>query len=51
VASFRTRRRGPYGRNGATSRHFERDPLQYALETDWLTGAAGFEVRRETGKE
>jgi hypothetical protein len=24
-------------------RHFERDPIPYALETDWLAGAAGFE--------
>ena len=36
-------RRGPYGRNGALSRHFERDPIPYALETDWPAGAAGFE--------
>jgi hypothetical protein len=25
------------------SRHFERDPIPYALETDWPVGAAGFE--------
>jgi hypothetical protein len=25
------------------SSHFERDPIPYALETDWLAGAAGFE--------
>ena len=24
-------------------KHFERDPIQYALETDWLAGAAGLE--------
>ena len=24
-------------------RHFDRGPIQYALETDWLAGAAGFE--------
>jgi hypothetical protein len=29
----------------------ERGPIQYALQTDWLVGAGGFEVRRETGKE
>src|SRR5258705_12790019 len=23
--------------------HFERDPIPYALETDWPAGAAGFE--------
>ena len=23
--------------------HFERDPIPYALETDWPVGAAGFE--------
>src|SRR6476620_3137087 len=34
-------RRG--GRNAAISRHFERDPIPYALETDWLAGAGGFE--------
>jgi hypothetical protein len=38
---LRTRKRGPYGRNGAISRHFERDPIPYALGTDWLAGAAG----------
>jgi hypothetical protein len=27
----------------AISWHFERDPIPYALETDWLAGAAGFE--------
>ncbi len=27
----------------ALSRHFERDPIPYALETDWPVGAAGFE--------
>ena len=25
----------PYVRNAAISRHFERDPIPYALETDW----------------
>jgi hypothetical protein len=30
-------------RNAAISRHFERDPIPYALETDWPLGAAGFE--------
>ena len=29
--------------NAAISRHFERDPIPYALETDWPVGAAGFE--------
>jgi hypothetical protein len=33
----------PYVRNAATWRHFERDPISYALETDWPVGAAGFE--------
>jgi hypothetical protein len=27
----------------AISWHFERDPIPYALETDWPVGAAGFE--------
>src|SRR5258705_10268565 len=43
VASFRRRRPSPYERNAAISRHFERDPISYALETDWPVGAAGFE--------
>ena len=43
VASFRRRRPSPYERNAAISRHFERDPIPYALETDWPVGAAGFE--------
>ena len=30
----------------ANSRHFERDPIPYALETDWPVGAAGFEPLR-----
>jgi hypothetical protein len=30
-------------RNAAISRHFERDPIPYALETDWLAEAEGFE--------
>jgi hypothetical protein len=25
------------------NRHFERDPISYALETDWPVGAAGLE--------
>jgi hypothetical protein len=29
--------------NAAISWHFERDPIPYALETDWPVGAAGFE--------
>jgi hypothetical protein len=29
--------------NTAISRHFERGPLWYALETDWLAEAGGFE--------
>jgi hypothetical protein len=32
-----------YLRNAAISRRFERDRIQYALETDWLAGAAGLE--------
>ena len=43
VASFRRRRPSPYERNAAISRHFERDPISHALETDWPVGAAGFE--------
>jgi len=39
---FRTRRRGPYRRNGAISLHFERDPIPYALDSDWPVGAEGF---------
>ncbi len=27
----------------AISRHFERDPIPYALDTEWPVGAAGFE--------
>ena len=30
-------------RNATISRHFERDPIPYALETDWPVEAAGFE--------
>ena len=37
------RRPSPYERNAAISRHFERDPIPYALETDWPVGAGGFE--------
>ena len=33
----------PYVRNATISRHFERDPIPYALETDWPVEAAGFE--------
>jgi LysR family transcriptional regulator, hca operon transcriptional activator len=33
-------------RNAATWRHFAGGPLQYALEADWLAGAAGFEPLR-----
>jgi hypothetical protein len=43
IASLRRRRPGPYERKAAISRHFERDPIPYALETDWPVGAAGFE--------
>ena len=43
VASFRRRRPSPYERNAAISRHFERDPIPYVLETDWPVEAAGFE--------
>jgi hypothetical protein len=32
-----------YERNAAISWHFERNPIPYALETDWPVGAAGFE--------
>jgi hypothetical protein len=27
------------------SAHFERDPIPYALETDWLAGVGGLELR------
>jgi hypothetical protein len=47
----RRRRPDPYGRDAAISWHFERDPIPYALETDWPLGHIGVEVRRETGKE
>jgi hypothetical protein len=43
VASFRRRRPGPYERGAAILRHFERDPIPYTFETDWLVGAAEFE--------
>src|SRR3954447_9098889 len=39
----RRRRPSPYERNAAISRHFEREPIPYALETDWPVEAAGFE--------
>jgi hypothetical protein len=29
--------------SAAISRHFERDPIPYALETDWPVEVAGFE--------
>jgi hypothetical protein len=45
VGSFRTRRRGPFGRNGAILRHFERDAIPYALETDCVAGHVGLELR------
>jgi hypothetical protein len=32
-----------FGRQRSPTRHFERDPISYALETDWPVGAAGFE--------
>jgi hypothetical protein len=37
----------PYERNAVISRHFERDPIPYALETDWPVGAgpATFSIR------
>jgi hypothetical protein len=35
--------RGPFGRNGAILRHFERDAIPCALETDWPVEAGGFE--------
>jgi hypothetical protein len=31
------------GASGGSPWHFERDPIPYALETDWPVGAAGFE--------
>jgi hypothetical protein len=37
------RRRRQVSPKPGISRHFERGPLQYASETDWLAGAAGFE--------
>ena len=33
---------GPPQGCAAISRHFERDPIPYALETDWPVGAGGF---------
>jgi hypothetical protein len=41
VASFRRRRPSPYERNAAISRHFERDSIPYALETDWAGWGVG----------
>ena len=32
----------PYVRNATISRHFERDPIPYALDSDWRVGAAGY---------
>ena len=40
---FRHTETSPYVRNAAISWHFERDPIPYALETDWPVEAAGFE--------
>ena len=40
---FRTRRPSVVCEMSAISRRFERDPIPYALETDWLVGAGGFE--------
>jgi hypothetical protein len=31
--------------NAGISRHFERSPIQYALETDWLAEVVGLELR------
>src|SRR5258708_15843315 len=33
----------PFERSAVISWHFKRDPIPYALETDWPAGAAGFE--------
>ena len=43
IANFRTQRPSGMREMSAISRHFERDPIPYALETDWPVGAAGFE--------
>ena len=37
------RETSPYVRNAAISRHFERDPIPYALDSDWPVEAGGFE--------
>jgi hypothetical protein len=34
---------GDRASNWQLSRHFERDPIPYVLETDWLAGHIGFE--------
>ena len=36
--------------NTAISRHFERGPLWYALETDWLAGHVRLELRNVGAK-
>jgi hypothetical protein len=44
LADARTGKNGRHAlRNAAISRHFERDPISYALETDWPVGAGGLE--------
>ena len=42
---FRHTETSPYVRNAAISWHFERDPIPYALETDWPVGHVRLELR------
>ena len=37
--------------NGALSRHFERDPIPYALNTDWPVGASGFRTSARPSRQ
>jgi hypothetical protein len=37
--------------NAGISRHFERSPIQYALETDWLAEVVGLELRNVGANE
>src|SRR5262245_38715703 len=43
ITSFRARRPSLVCEMSAISRHFERAPILYALETDWPVEAGGFE--------
>jgi hypothetical protein len=50
VVSFQTRSTKLDEGNTAISRHFEHSPLRYVLETDWLVGLRGLELRNDHPK-